>query len=169
VLLSEAQWCFSACGKAIMPNEMTERDHERAKSGLSLREMVHETSEIVSEITEILNQITEIVSESTESVTEVTQNQKEMTQIVCETIEMTADMTYIGRETTEMVGDIPVMVELSSVLQSTSKSTLVRVDKERSRLWLDLSFLYASMQNHSNHESFVVMSVDSSFGSGIPL
>jgi hypothetical protein len=28
VLLSEAQWCFSACGEAIVSNEMTESDSE---------------------------------------------------------------------------------------------------------------------------------------------
>jgi hypothetical protein len=34
VLLSEAHWCFSTCGEAIVVNEMPESDSERGKSEL---------------------------------------------------------------------------------------------------------------------------------------
>jgi hypothetical protein len=60
VLLSEAQSCFSACGDAIMSNEMTESDSERRTMGASLREMCQTITEIVSDITEMVGHITAI-------------------------------------------------------------------------------------------------------------
>jgi hypothetical protein len=62
VLLSEAQWCFSACGDAIVSNEMTESDSERG-IGSSLTEISNEITEIVSEITEMVGHTTESGSE----------------------------------------------------------------------------------------------------------
>jgi hypothetical protein len=81
VLLSEAQWCFSACGEAIMSNEMTESDSERGKMGSSLRKKGQTITEIVSDIPEMVGHITEVVSDITEMAGHITESVGESTEI----------------------------------------------------------------------------------------
>jgi hypothetical protein len=108
VLLSEAQWCFSASGEAIMSNEMTESDSERGEIGSSLREIGHITK-FVGEITEMVGQITEIVGEITEMVGQIT-------EIVGESTEMVDQITEIVSESTEMVDQITeIVVEITEI------------------------------------------------------
>jgi hypothetical protein len=79
VLLSEAQWSCSGCGKAIMPNEMPESDHESEKVVLilgpkshkwAIPEIVRERRDIVGDMIEIVIYITEIVQEAAVCVAE---------------------------------------------------------------------------------------------------
>jgi hypothetical protein len=75
VLLSEAQWCFSAWGEAMMSNETTESDSERGV-GSSLRDSDREITKIVSQSTEMVGHITDVVSEIGDEITEIVSDRK---------------------------------------------------------------------------------------------